>query len=122
MVHATIAQVTARIVTRSAATRGPYLARIDEARDQGPARAHLSCSGQAHAYAGAGADQQALATGSTGHLGIVTSYNDMLSAHQPFERYPDVLRQAARSVGGTAQVAGGVPAMCDGVTQGAAGM
>ncbi|MCG6558770.1 phosphogluconate dehydratase [Ruegeria sp. 1NDH52C] len=122
MVHATIAEVTARIVARSAETRGPYLARIDAARDQGPARAHLSCSGQAHAYAGAGEDQQALATGSAGHLGIVTSYNDMLSAHQPFERYPDVLRQAARSVGGTAQVAGGVPAMCDGVTQGAPGM
>ncbi|MCE8509451.1 phosphogluconate dehydratase [Ruegeria pomeroyi] len=122
MVHATIARVTDRIVARSAATRGPYLARIDAARDQGPARAHLSCSGQAHAYAGAGPDQQALATGAAGHLGIVTSYNDMLSAHQPFERYPDVLRQAARSVGGTAQVAGGVPAMCDGVTQGAPGM
>ncbi len=118
----TIRDVTERIIARSRRTRGAYLARMDAARDQGPARAHLSCSGQAHAYAGAGPDQAALAKGGAGNLGIVTAYNDMLSAHQPFEHFPDLIRGAARAAGGTAQVAGGVPAMCDGVTQGAAGM
>ncbi|MEY8837847.1 dihydroxy-acid dehydratase, partial [Cribrihabitans sp. XS_ASV171] len=96
--------------------------RIDRAAGQGPARAHLSCSGQAHAYAGAGEDQDRLATETQGNLGIVTAYNDMLSAHQPFERYPRLIREAVRAAGGTAQVAGGVPAMCDGVTQGEPGM
>jgi phosphogluconate dehydratase len=120
--HTTLKSVTDRIIARSAETRGAYLERMKAAAGKGPSRAHLSCSGQAHAYAGAGPDQDALATGSAGHLGIVTSYNDMLSAHQPFERYPDLIRTAARQAGGTAQVAGGVPAMCDGVTQGEAGM
>ncbi|MBK0328533.1 phosphogluconate dehydratase [Rhodobacteraceae bacterium F11138] len=120
--HSTIEAVTDRIVARSAPTRIPYLNRMRAARDKGPARAHLSCSGQAHAFAAAGPDQDALATGSAGNLGIVTAYNDMLSAHQPFERYPDLIRAAVRAAGGTAQVAGGVPAMCDGVTQGEAGM
>ncbi len=118
----TIEKVTDRIRERSRPTRDAYLARMAAAKSKGPARAHLSCSGQAHAYAGAGGDQSALATQSAGHLGIVTSYNDMLSAHQPFERFPDLIRAAAREAGGTAQVAGGVPAMCDGVTQGEAGM
>ncbi|TDK49629.1 phosphogluconate dehydratase [Antarcticimicrobium luteum] len=121
-VHPTIVDVTERIVARSRTSRSAYLARMRAARDQGPARAHLSCSGQAHAYAGAGADQAALATGHAGNLGIVTAYNDMLSAHQPFEQFPEMIRKAARDAGGTAQVAGGVPAMCDGVTQGAPGM
>ena len=121
-VHAKLQAITDRIIERSAEPRGTYLARMRAAQSKGPSRAHLSCSGQAHAYAGAGADQDALATGTAGNLGIVTAYNDMLSAHQPFERYPPILRDAARSVGGTAQVAGGVPAMCDGVTQGEAGM
>ena len=120
--HSTIDRVTDRIRTRSRPSREAYLARIGAARDKGPARAHLSCSGQAHAYAGAGPDQDALATQSAGNLGIVTAYNDMLSAHQPFERFPELIRAAAREAGGTAQVAGGVPAMCDGVTQGEAGM
>ena len=118
----TIRRVTDRIIERSAPTRADYLARMTAARGDGPARAHLSCSGQAHAYAGAGADQAAMATKSAGNLGIVTAYNDMLSAHQPFERFPELIRAAAREVGGTAQVAGGVPAMCDGVTQGEPGM
>ncbi len=122
MVHPTIARVTDRIVARSADTRGPYMDRMRAAADQGPARAHLSCSGQAHAYAAAGPDQSALATQSAGNIGIITAYNDMLSAHQPFERFPEIIRDAARAAGGTAQVAGGVPAMCDGVTQGTAGM
>jgi len=121
-IHPTIRDVTERIANRSKPTRAAYLDRMKAARDQGPARSHLSCSGQAHAYAGAGADQQALATGSAGNLGIITAYNDMLSAHRPFEHFPELIRDAARDAGGTAQVAGGVPAMCDGVTQGAAGM
>ena len=120
--NSTVARVTERIIERSAPTRQPYLERMRAAGEKGPARAHLSCSGQAHAYAAAGEDQEELATGSAGNLGVVTAYNDMLSAHQPFERFPDLIRTAARSVGGTAQVAGGVPAMCDGVTQGEAGM
>ncbi|KUP90741.1 phosphogluconate dehydratase [Tritonibacter horizontis] len=120
--HATLAAVTDRIIERSAPTREAYLARMRAAGLQGPARAHLSCSGQAHAYAATGEDQATLASGLGGHLGIVTAYNDMLSAHQPFETYPMVIREAVREVGGTAQVAGGVPAMCDGVTQGEAGM
>tara|TARA_R110002072_G_scaffold27730_2_gene89964 strand:+ start:13675 stop:15474 length:1800 start_codon:yes stop_codon:yes gene_type:complete len=122
MLNDTIARVTDRIIERSAESRGAYLARMRRAAEDGPARAHLSCSGQAHAYAAAGPDQAALATKSAGNLGIITTYNDMLSAHQPFERFPELIRDAARAVGGTAQVAGGVPAMCDGVTQGTAGM
>ena len=121
-IHPTIREVTERIIERSGSSRRAYLDRMAAARDAGPARAHLSCSGQAHAYAGAGPDQQALAEGVAGNLGIVTAYNDMLSAHRPFEHFPELIRQAARDAGGTAQVAGGVPAMCDGVTQGAPGM
>jgi phosphogluconate dehydratase len=120
--NGTINKVTERIIERSAPTRDAYLTRMRAAAGKGPARAHLSCSGQAHAFAGAGVDQNALATKSAGNLGIITAYNDMLSAHQPFESYPNLIRQAVREVGGTAQVAGGVPAMCDGVTQGEAGM
>ncbi|WP_247748250.1 phosphogluconate dehydratase [Ruegeria sp. R13_0] len=122
MVNTVISDVTKRIIDRSADLRGPHLERMEQAKSKGPARAHLSCSGQAHAYAGAGEDQNSMATGTAGNLGIVTAYNDMLSAHQPFERYPELIRQAIRAAGGTAQVAGGVPAMCDGVTQGEAGM
>ncbi|MDO6481058.1 phosphogluconate dehydratase [Shimia thalassica] len=118
----TVRQVTDRIIARSADTRSVYLERMAAARRKGPSRAHLSCSGQAHAYAASGPDKDALAEGTAGNLGIVTTYNDMLSAHQPFEYYPNLIRQAARDIGGTAQVAGGVPAMCDGVTQGEAGM
>jgi len=120
--HATLAAVTDRIIERSRPTREAYLARMRAAASKGPARAHLSCSGQAHAYAATGEDQDTLATGTGGHLGIVTAYNDMLSAHQPFETYPMLIRDAVREAGGTAQVAGGVPAMCDGITQGEAGM
>ena len=120
--HDTVARVTDRIVARSAASRAAYLERMRIAGDRGPARAHLSCSGPAHAYAAAGEDQAKLAEGVAGNLGIVTAYNDMLSAHQPFERYPTLIRDAIRASGGTAQVAGGVPAMCDGVTQGETGM
>jgi len=120
--NSTLAAVTERIIRRSEETRSTYLERMRAQGRKGPARAHLSCSGQAHAYAAAGPDQPALAEATTGHLGIVTAYNDMLSAHQPFETYPALIRDAIRAAGGTAQVAGGVPAMCDGVTQGEAGM
>jgi len=120
--HPTIARVTDRIRARSAETRGTYLARMEQAVAKGPARSHLTCGNQAHAYAAMGADKEALASARAPHIGIVTAYNDMLSAHQPFERYPDLIREAARKAGATAQVAGGVPAMCDGVTQGQPGM
>jgi phosphogluconate dehydratase len=120
--NATIADVTARIEARSREGRAAYLDRLERAAEVGPARAHLSCGNQAHAYAAMGADKDALAGGRAPNLGIVTAYNDMLSAHQPFETFPSLIREAARRVGGTAQVAGGVPAMCDGVTQGQPGM
>ena len=122
MIQDTLRTVTDRIVERSATTRGAYLERMKRLAGDGPNRAHLSCSGQAHAFAASGADKEALATGTAGNLGIVTAYNDMLSAHQPFETYPALIREAVRAGGGTAQVAGGVPAMCDGVTQGEVGM
>ena len=120
--HPTLARVTARIVDRSAATRLAYLARIADARGASPARAALGCGNLAHGFAAAGADKPALRAGRSGNIGIVTAFNDMLSAHQPMEQYPTLIRAAARAAGGTAQVAGGVPAMCDGVTQGRAGM
>jgi len=120
--HATIARVTSRIRARSESARGDYLGRMRAAVAQGPVRAHLSCGNQAHAYAAMGTTKADLAAAKVPNLGIVTAYNDMLSAHQPFERYPDILRAAAAKAGVTVQVAGGVPAMCDGVTQGQPGM
>ena len=117
-----IAAVTDRIIARSAEHRGRYLDRMTRAAEAGPVRAHLSCGNQAHAYAGVPMDQEALSKGTAANLGIVTAYNDMLSAHQPFETYPALIRDTARKRGATAQVAGGVPAMCDGVTQGQPGM
>jgi len=117
-----IAAVTDRIRARSEATRNAYLGRIAKAASDGPARAHLSCGNQAHAYAAMGGDKAALVGARAPNIGIVTAYNDMLSAHQPYEHYPDLIRRTARAVGATAQVAGGVPSMCDGVTQGQAGM
>jgi phosphogluconate dehydratase len=120
--HPAIARVTARIIERSRPLRSAYLDRMRRAAEAGPARSHLSCGNQAHAYAAMGADKDALVAARAPNIGIVTAYNDMLSAHQPYERYPDMIRAAARAAGATAQVAGGVPAMCDGVTQGQAGM
>ncbi|MCA8884013.1 MAG: dihydroxy-acid dehydratase, partial [Rhodobacteraceae bacterium] len=120
--NATVDKVTDRIRERSAGTRSAYLDRMRAAAENGPARAHLSCGNQAHAYAAMGDQKDRLAEGRLPNLGIVTAYNDMLSAHQPFETYPDLIRAAAAESGGTAQVAGGVPAMCDGVTQGQPGM
>ena len=120
--HPTLARVTDRIRDRSASTRAAYLDRVAKAASQGPARAHLSCGNQAHAYAAMTADKPALAAVRAPNIGVVTAYNDMLSAHQPYEHYPELIRATARRLGATAQVAGGVPAMCDGVTQGRAGM
>jgi phosphogluconate dehydratase len=120
--HPVIAEVTQRIIERSRPTRSAYLARIDEACGKGVYRHRLGCSNLAHAFAASGDDKVALRGTVTPNVGIVTSYNDMLSAHQPYEPYPEQIRQAARLVGAVAQVAGGVPAMCDGVTQGRAGM
>ena len=117
-----IAEVTDRIRARSEGSRGTYLDRMHAAAAKGPVRAHLGCGNQAHAYAGVVSDQETLAAGRAANIGIVTAYNDMLSAHQPFERFPQLIRDAARAQGATAQVAGGVPAMCDGVTQGEPGM
>jgi phosphogluconate dehydratase len=121
--HPVVAEVTERIRERSCDLRGDYLARMQAAAGQGPARSHLSCGNLAHAFAAAPlADKLRLRAGEAVNLGIVTSYNDMLSAHQPFATYPDLIKAAARELGSTAQVAGGVPAMCDGVTQGRPGM
>ena len=121
--HPVVAEVTARVVERSRDTRADYIRRMDAARDSGAGRAKLSCANWAHAFAGQTiADKLTAMDGSKPNVGIVTAYNDMLSAHQPFERFPAVIRDAVRTVGATAQVAGGTPAMCDGVTQGRPGM
>ncbi len=117
-----ISRITDRIIERSKGTRKTYLDRMRRAADDGPRRAHLTCGNQAHAYAAMGEDKQSLVQARSPNIGIVTAYNDMLSAHQPFHDYPDRIKAAARAVGATAQVAGGVPAMCDGVTQGQTGM
>ncbi len=121
--HPKIHAITERIRQRSAPSRAAYLAGIDAALREGPFRARLSCGNLAHAFAACGpTDKGRLRGDVTPNLGIITAYNDMLSAHQPFEHYPELMRQAARELGATAQVAGGVPAMCDGVTQGRGGM
>ena len=122
MINPTIKIVTDRITKRSEATRTLYLNKMNDARKEGPKRAHLSCGNQAHAYAPVPEDQKRLIDGAGGNIGIINAYNDMLSAHQPFEKYPDIIKKAARLAGGTAQVAAGVPAMCDGITQGQTGM
>ena len=120
--HPVIARVTDRIVERSARQRLKYLDLIERGRDAGTNRTQLSCGNLAHGFAASGEDKPAIRAGSAMNIGIVTAYNDMLSAHQPYGRYPEAIKIAAREIGATAQVAGGVPAMCDGVTQGQAGM
>ncbi|MDQ3289338.1 MAG: phosphogluconate dehydratase, partial [Pseudomonadota bacterium] len=92
--HPTVERVTARIVERSRGTRGEYLARMDAAREAAaPARHRLSCGNLAHGFAASGADKPALRGGRAGNIGIITAYNDMLSAHQPFETYPELIRR-----------------------------
>jgi len=118
-----IAEVTARIVARSQDSRAAYLDHMQQAIDSQPGRAKLSCANWAHAFAASpGVDKVRALDPNAPNLGIVSAYNDMLSAHQPLEAYPALIKAAAREVGATAQFAGGVPAMCDGVTQGRPGM
>ncbi|WP_114520661.1 phosphogluconate dehydratase [Altererythrobacter sp. ZODW24] len=120
--HPTLEKVTQRIIDKSRDSRKRYLEGMERGLQNQPDRSSVSCSNLAHAYAGAEEDQQALKTSQGPNIGIVTSYNDMLSAHQPYGRYPERLKIYAREVGATAQVAGATPAMCDGVTQGEDGM
>jgi len=121
--HATLAAVTQRIEQRSAVSRQAYLDVLARAKKPGPYRGGMGCANAAHAYAAMPAnDKLVLRQERQPNVGVITAYNDMLSAHQPYEHYPEKIRAAARAAGATAQVAGGVPAMCDGVTQGEDGM
>eukprot|EP00004_Rigifila_ramosa_P003717 TRINITY_DN13964_c0_g1_i1.p1 TRINITY_DN13964_c0_g1~~TRINITY_DN13964_c0_g1_i1.p1 ORF type:complete len:156 (-),score=26.92 TRINITY_DN13964_c0_g1_i1:6-473(-) len=121
--HPVVESVTARIIARSRPSRGAYLAHLDAARIQGVQRGALSCTNLAHGFAAFPAnDKLSLKEYKKPSVAIVSSYNDMLSAHQPFEGFPQIIKQAVREVGAVAQFAGGVPAMCDGVTQGQPGM
>lgn len=123
MTDSKIAAITDRIIERSHSTRGAYLAKIARARTSGPARKRLSCGNLVHGFAACNAsDKEALAEGNAANLGVVSAYNEMLSAHEPYGSYLDPIKSAAQSMGMTAQFAGGVPAMCDGVTQGRDGM
>ncbi|MFB4314685.1 phosphogluconate dehydratase [Actinomadura sp. 21ATH] len=121
--HPVVARVTERVAERGAARRAAYLRRIAEAASAGPARTALGCANLAHGFAACGPAEKLQLRGATAkNIAIVSAYNDMLSAHQPLKDYPDLLKAAIRAAGGTAQFAGGVPAMCDGITQGRAGM
>jgi phosphogluconate dehydratase len=122
-VHDDVALVTARIAARSAESRARYLAHLRKHRDLKPRRRHLPCANLAHGFAACDpADKSVLSGDRVHNVAIVTAYNDMLSAHQPLVDYPGKIKQALRKAGAVAQVAGGVPAMCDGITQGLAGM
>ena len=120
--HPTISRVTDRIIERSKPTRRSYLDLMQAEKEGGIRRPRLSCGNFAHGFAAAGEDKEAIKRLAGPNIGIVTAFNDMLSAHQPYGRYPEQIKIFAREVGATAQVAGGVPAMCDGVTQGQPGM
>ncbi|WP_010091336.1 phosphogluconate dehydratase [Burkholderia ubonensis] len=121
--HPTLAKVTERVIARSQSTRSAYLKRIDGAQGRFPARGALSCANLAHGFAGLeGNDKFEIKAIKQPNIGIVSSYNEMLSAHAPYKDFPDIIKAAARTNGGVAQFAGGVPAMCDGVTQGNPGM
>ena len=121
--HSVVARVTARITQRSAGTRAAYLVGVDSMIHRQPAQDRMGCANLAHAYAALpGSDKFKVTVEKAPNIGIVTAYNDMLSAHQPYQSYPAVLRDEAAKQGATVQVAGGVPAMCDGVTQGTPGM
>jgi phosphogluconate dehydratase len=120
--HPAIASVTERIIERSKPTRRRYLDLMAEQKERGINRPRLSCGNFAHGFAASGEDKEAIRHITGPNIGIVTAYNDMLSAHQPYGRYPEQMKIFAREVGATAQVAGGVSAMCDGVTQGQPGM
>ena len=120
--HPVIERVTQRIIERSRDGRQRYLELMEREAEKFPNRTALSCSNLAHGFAASEGDKPAIKSGRGANLAIVTAYNDMLSAHQPYGRYPEAMKLYAREVGATAQVAGGVPAMCDGVTQGQDGM
>ena len=120
--HPEIAAVTERVIARSRDSRRTYLDLIEREREAGVHRPKLACGNLAHGFAASGEDKPAIIAGRAMNIGIVTAYNDMLSAHQPYGRYPEQIKIFAREVGATAQVAGGTPAMCDGVTQGQRGM
>ena len=123
VIDARVREITERIRERSKPGRTEYLARMDAARTAGVARKGLSCTNLAHGFAAADApDKESLKQARWPNVAILSAYNDMLSAHQPFERFPSVIKRAAREAGAVAQFAGGVPAMCDGVTQGQPGM
>ncbi|PJG60452.1 phosphogluconate dehydratase [Aeromonas cavernicola] len=123
MIHPVISEVTTRIRERSVARRQAFLARIQRQAEQGKTRAALACGNLAHAVAACSTDEKGRILDMTrANVGIVTAYNDMLSAHQPYQGYPDLIKGALAELGHSAQVAGGVPAMCDGVTQGQPGM
>ncbi len=121
--HPVVARVTARIIERSAELRAAYLAVVDQMAQRKPAQDRMGCANLAHAYAALpGSEKFRVTVEKVPNIGIVTAYNDMLSAHQPYQSYPAVLRDEAAKLGVTVQVAGGVPAMCDGITQGTPGM
>lgn len=121
--HSVIQQVTERITARSEKSRALYLERMEKARSKGPHRGALACGNLAHGFAACNAQEKTdLRSLTKANIGIISSYNDMLSAHQPYETYPAIIKQAVAEVGSVAQFAGGVPAMCDGVTQGQPGM
>ena len=122
-INSTVNAVTERILKRSRDTRESYLKQIDSAHGQGPQRGSLSCTNLAHATAAStDSDKQLLIESRTTNIAIVSAYNDMLSAHQPLAKFEPRIKEAARKLGAVAQYAGGVPAMCDGVTQGMPGM
>jgi len=121
--HPRVQAVTDRLIERSRPTRERYLAQMGAAASQGPQRGQLQCANFAHGVAGCGSDdKQSLRLMNAANVAIVSAYNDMLSAHQPYEHFPAIIKQALREIGSVGQFAGGVPAMCDGVTQGEAGM
>ena len=120
--HPVLTHVTDRIISRSKSSRAAYLADIAAMRAEGRKRTTLSCGNLAHGFAACGADDKEKLKGDEAlNIAIVTAYNDILSAHQPYAPYPDFIKKEARKYGATAQVAGGVPAMCDGGDAGAGG-
>jgi phosphogluconate dehydratase len=121
-IHPQLHAITERLIERSRASRARYLQRVEQSAKETPSRDRMGCANLAHAYAAAGQDQFRLKVERAPNLGIITAYNDMLSAHHPYAHYPDRIKAQARKHGATAQVAGATPAMCDGVTQGYAGM
>ena len=121
-IHPQLHAITERLIERSRASRARYLQRVEQSAKETPSRDRMGCANLAHAYAAAGQDQFRLKVERAPNLGIITAYNDMLSAHHPYAHYPNRIKAQARKHGATAQVAGATPAMCDGVTQGYAGM